>query len=186
MRIDLRLSQGEIFYTQCFIHTSTDVLSLCILLTHLVNFFSVLSSSLSNVSPFSSLLFSPHPPKGSPEIVTPLNESVITNIIVGVGEDAEFRCNFLAYPNASTRWFRVMGQMRDELDVNANGRYQVGENGTLQLINVRVNDAGMYSCEVSNEFGNDTRMQNLMIIVGKSVKITYCVSVWVCSPLHLP
>ena len=79
-----------------------------------------------------------------------------------------------------------MGQMRDELDVNANGRYQVGENGTLQLINVRVTDAGMYSCEVSNEFGNDTRMQNLMIIVGKSVKITYCVSVWVCSPLHLP
>ena len=115
-----------------------------------------------------SFPFSPHPPKGSPEIVTPLNESVITNIIVGVGEVAEFRCNFLAYPNASTRWFRITGQIRDELDVNANGRYQVGENGTLKLMDVRVTDAGMYSCEVSNEFGNDTRMQTLMII-GKSM-----------------
>ena len=89
---------------------------------------------------------------------------MITDIIVGVGKVAEFRCNFLAYPNASTRWFRVTGQMRDELDVNANGRYQVGGNGTLQLMNVRRADAGMYSCEVSNEFGNDTRMQTLMII----------------------
>ena len=70
-----------------------------------------------------------------------------------------------------------MGQMRNELDVNANGRYQVGENGTLQLMNVRVTDAGMYSCEVSNEFGNDTRMQTLLIIIGKSVIITYCVCV---------
>ena len=140
---------------------------LCVYIEHILSTV-LLLSSLSNISPFSSLPFSPHPPKGSPEIVTPLNESVITNIIVGVGEDAEFRCNFLAYPNASTRWFRVMGQMRDELDVNANGRYQVGENGTLQLMDVRVTDAGMYSCEVSNEFGNDTRMQTLMII-GKSM-----------------
>lgn len=93
---------------------------------------------------------------------------MITDIIVGVGEVAEFWCNFIAYPTPSTRWFRVTGQMRDELDVNGNGRYQVGENGTLQLMNVRAGDAGMYSCEVANEFGNDTRMKNLMII-GKCV-----------------
>ena len=67
-----------------------------------------------------------------------------------------------------------MGQMRDELDVNTNGRYQVGENGTLKLMNVRVTDAGMYSCEVSNEFGNDTRMQTLMII-GKSMTKYVCI-----------
>ena len=131
----------------------------------------------------------PHPPIGSPEIVTPLNESVITDIIVGVGEDAEFRCNFIAYPTPSTRWFRFTGQTRDELDVNANGRYQVGENGTLQLMNVRVEDAGMYSCEVANEFGNDTRMQNLMII-GKCVTmyvLCECMGVYECvCPLHMP
>ena len=105
--------------------------------------------------------FSLHSPIGSPEIVTPLNESVITDIIVGVGEVAEFRCNFIAYPTPSTKWFRVTGQM---LDVNTNGRYQVGENGTLQLMNVHVEDAGMYSCEVTNEFGNDTRMQKLVSV----------------------
>ena len=101
---------------------------------------------------------------GAPEIVIPLNDSLIEEVAVDVGRDAQLRCNFIIYPSAGTRWFRVTGQTETQLTVSTDSRYQFGENGTFVIRGMLVGDVGMYRCEVFNAFGADTRIQQLRVI----------------------
>ena len=102
---------------------------------------------------------------GPPEIVIPLNDSLIEEIVVGNGGDAELQCNFIAFPSASTRWFRVNGQMETQLNLaNPESRFQFGDNGTFVIHNVEVMDVGMYRCEVFNMEGTDSRLHRLRVI----------------------
>lgn len=96
---------------------------------------------------------------GPPEIVIPLNDSLIEEIVVGDGGDAELQCNFIAFPSASTRWYRVNGQLETQLDLAASeSRFQFGDNGTFVIRNVEVGGLGMYRCEVFNMEGTDSRL----------------------------
>jgi len=102
---------------------------------------------------------------GFPEIVIPLNDSLIEEIVVGDEGDAELRCNFIAFPSASTSWFRVNGQMETQLNLaNSESRFQFGDNGTFVICSVQVDDVGMYHCEVFNMEGTDTRIHRLRVI----------------------
>jgi len=111
---------------------------------------------------------------GPPEIVIPLNDSLIEEIVVGDGGDAELQCNFIAFPSASTRWYRVNGQMETQLNLaNSESRFQFGDNGTFVINNVQVENVGMYRCEVFNMEGTDRRLYT-------STQSDRCVCVCVC------
>ncbi|KAG8195062.1 hypothetical protein JTE90_029641 [Oedothorax gibbosus] len=70
----------------------------------------------------------------------PLTSSVVSSMVI-------LRCRVFGAPNPKIKW------LRDGVEIKGD-RFQIQENGDLEVTDVRSQDEGEYSCYASNKFGD--------------------------------
>ena len=88
-------------------------------------------------------------------LVPPLAVAATPNVIVVSGRTALLRCNATGIPAPTVTWSRNGERL-------LSGRYLVQE-GTLEISNSEVEDAGQYVCLASNKGGNSTSTVTLFV-----------------------
>lgn len=92
---------------------------------------------------------------GSP-VIAPSDGTVY----VALGEDTKLHCSAFGHPRPETRWFKQGHELKEGL------WYDISGNGTLTILRTVKSDSAVYSCMVSNQFGNDTRKTRLIVKSG--------------------
>ncbi|XP_008330695.1 roundabout homolog 1 isoform X3 [Cynoglossus semilaevis] len=78
------------------------------------------------------------------------------NVLVRMGESAQFYCQAKGDPPPSVNWSREQGSL-------PNGRYLVNPDQTLQIHYVTTEDAGKYICTAANDIGEVTVSAQLLV-----------------------
>ena len=79
-----------------------------------------------------------------------------------VGSTAVFECIFTGNPKPKVEWFKN----NTRLLKGKNGRYSLSDQ-LLIIMGVRFDDAGTYSCRVSNALGMKQQIAKLAVVSGK-------------------
>ena len=95
---------------------------------------------------------------------TKVKVNVGTNLTTLGGKSLTLLCPTTGEPKPRVFWYK------DAIEIEASDEVTFGANGELILEDVRVEDAGRYTCMAENEFGKD-KMSSTVNVAGKSVVI---------------
>jgi len=107
--------------------------------------------------PSSDILFSDHTIcLDAPSILThPQNTSALT------GDTITINCNITALPRPMVTW------LKDNQSVEYDQRVVLLEDGSLQINDVQLDDAGVYQCMASNINGSDSSYSGELNVTGE-------------------
>ncbi|XP_063072486.1 leucine-rich repeat neuronal protein 2 [Engraulis encrasicolus] len=94
-----------------------------------------------------------------------------TLVKVKRGENIALHCRALAEPEPAIFWVTPKGVRLSPL--SSYGRYQVRTEGTLEILGVTPDEAGLYTCVAQNLVGADTRSLTLKVEGGGEPETTY-------------
>ncbi len=78
-----------------------------------------------------------------------------------VSSTAVFECMFTGNPKPKVEWFKN----NTKIQKGKNGRHTVSDQ-LLIILEVRMEDAGTYSCRVSNALGMNQQFAKLAVVTG--------------------
>lgn len=101
-------------------------------------------------NPYFFLLLHTVPPK--------IESSGSTNIAATVDSRTLLMCDTFGIPTPSVHW-----EKNDHDFPKAGAHYRMQHTGTLEFVQVKINDSGKYKCIVSNKAGNATKEYKLSV-----------------------
>ena len=89
-----------------------------------------------------------------------------TNVTTLGGKSVTLLCPTKGVPKPRIFWYK------DAIELEANDEITFGPNGELILEDVRIEDAGRYTCVAENEFGRD-KMSTMVNVAGIQISTIY-------------
>lgn len=107
---------------------------------------------------------------------TRIRVSVGTNVTTLGGKSLTLLCPSKGEPKPKIRWYK------DAIELTPNDEMTIGLKGDLHLEEVKVEDAGRYTCVAENENGKD-KMSTVVNVAGKKGSLLFCTTS-ICKLLH--
>ncbi|XP_006864589.1 PREDICTED: microfibrillar-associated protein 3-like [Chrysochloris asiatica] len=96
----------------------------------------------------------------------PVILATMDHIIVKEGNSALINCNVYGIPDPQFKWYNSIGKLLEEEDEKekGGGKWQMHDNGLLNITKVSFSDRGKYTCVASNMYGTVNNTVTLRVI----------------------